>query len=115
MRRAGLKTGSLTLGVTLMLGACATPVPERDRGITVGSQGGSSELVFAGAGVANRLGIEPPTWEDARRDAALSYRPAALPTATDQWLRPSRPTLDAARSIYLRTNARSIIYFNRYP
>ena len=109
------KTGPLLIGIgLLMLGGCATKVPERDRGVYVGSQGASSEVVFSSAGVVTRLGEQGPAWEYARRDAELSGRQRVVATATNQWPAQARPSLDRARRLYLRQNARSILYFNQY-
>ena len=109
MARANLKICLALAAVTA--GGCATRVPVRDRGVYVGSQGASSEVVFAGAGVVDRLGIEGPTWEDARRDASLSARQPISLTATSQWPDQRRPSLDRARRLHLRTHSRTILYF----
>lgn len=99
---------------SLTLGACATKVPPRDRGVYVGSQGATSAVVFSGEGVTSRLGAETPGWEYARRDASLAGRQRIVATATSQWPSQARPSLDRARRLYLRQDTRSILYFNAY-
>lgn len=108
------KTCLLAGAASLALTGCATKVPERDRGVHVGAQGASSEVVFSGAGVVSRLGGHEPGWEYARRDATLSGRQRVVATATNQWPAQARPSLDRARRLYLRSNTRSILYFNQY-
>ena len=105
--RAGIV--ALAVAGTVVLGGCATRVPERDRGVFAGNQGASWELVLPGA----RVGADDAGWELARRDEALGAVPTPVATALDEWPTEPRPSLDRARRLYLRDNARTIIYFDR--
>jgi hypothetical protein len=104
--------GSAGLGAGLLTG-CAAQLPARPAAIAVGNQGGSWESVLPGPRVA-RSELETggaPGWEYARRDEALSYRPAQALLATDAWPEPPRPSLDEAYYLYIPRQPSVYLYF----
>jgi len=104
--------GPIALALAFCLDGCSSqPVPRRQSGIIVGSQGAGSELVFPGVQVAAAM-IEPGA-EYARRDASLNLRDPASAFDYDAWPAAPQPSLDQARWLSLPTNSATYLYFNQ--
>lgn len=77
----------------------------------VASQGGSWELVFQSPGVNAQLaGLEPGP-EHARRDGALNPRGNEPVTAMSNWPEAPRADLARSRSVRVRDNESTFIYY----
>lgn len=87
--------GGLALG-TLGLGGCAVS-PRVTAPMPVST--GRSEALFLRPELAAAAG--EPGFEYSRRDASLSIASSELPTATNTWPEPERPSLEYGRSAYL--------------
>jgi hypothetical protein len=105
----------LAWGVLIVsAGGCSSskPVPRRQSGIIVGSQGAGSEVVFCGVQVTavgdSRL-VGP---EYARRDAGLAIREPATAFDFDSWPAAPQPSLDQARRIFISDTPTQYMYFN---
>jgi len=80
----------------------------------VGNQGGAPEAVFSGPEVVAALAYEMgPGPESFRRDASLNPRSPEPIYANDDWPRRPQPTLERSRRLFLRSDARQIIFFGR--
>jgi hypothetical protein len=110
-RRSGaVKLGALAL--TGILVGCATEVPMRPRGVVVGNQGGSWEVVMAAPAVAAEL--ETGT-EYARLDAGLNIVSDDPIVGAGAWPEPQRQSLDQVRRLFLPRRAEEQLYFSEYP
>ncbi len=108
---------SLALGIALVwLGGCSStaPVPRRQSGLIVGTQGGGSEVVFPGVEVAALREGQCSGSEYARRDASMNVQLSATAFDNDAWPASPQPSLDGARQLYLPTSPNNYLYTGPY-
>jgi hypothetical protein len=95
------------------LSACASsqPVPRRESGFIVGTQGAGSEVVFSGVQIAaaNPVGT---SLAYARRDASLNIRDPISAFDYDAWPQAPMPSLDEARRLTTPFTSNVYLYFN---
>jgi hypothetical protein len=90
------------------------PVPRRESGLIVGTQGAGSEVVFPGVEIAGLVGGQGPGVEYARRDASMNILEPTSAFDADSWPAAPQPLLDNARFLYLSRNPSNYLYFNSY-
>jgi hypothetical protein len=120
VRRRGM--ACLVAMLAVWAGGCSSAVEQRadawgGEGATkasrrpMASQGGSWELVFASPGVNSRLAGSGEGPEFGRLDASLNPRGGQPVTALSSWPEAPRPDLARARSVRVRDNESTFIYY----
>jgi hypothetical protein len=100
----------LLAGVSLTGCYSTGPVPRRQSGYIVGSQGAGSEVVFPSVQVAAAGAVEG--FEYARRDDSLNIRGIETAFDYDSWPAAPSPSLYQFRRLSLPTSATQVLYFD---
>lgn len=108
------KTVCGVAGAAAIFAGCASssqPVARHSNGLIAGVQGGGSEVVFPGAGLAGSAYLG--TGEEAgRRDLALGPTQLATLFDIDSWPQPLPPSLADGEYLSLPRHPNLVLYFN---
>jgi hypothetical protein len=114
--KLGILTGAIACAALVTLGGCASSsaVPRRQSGYIVGTQGGGSEVVFAGVQVSAMTDTGYAGPEYARRDAMMYARDPGTAFDFDSWPAAPQQSLDDARRLFISDSPTQYMYMSGY-